>query len=127
MPHQPYIESLFFNIQHAGCLDEHQRGVVTLTRATSGRYTQNIYACVDPEGYIQKVCFKAFASPLILAGLEYFCQTIEGKKTATLKLLNLNDWIKALKLESEAHSPDLVFIHSFCNEFIKKLNSGKSL
>lgn len=106
------VSKLFFYPKHVGVLDENQELTAHCSIVQEKQNTViNLFWQCTEQGIIQRACFKAVGSPYIIAGMEWLCAEVEGKKLDDLPSIDYQVLIKQFEIP-KLHYPAAVQIEA---------------
>lgn len=98
MMYNKTIKDYFFSPRHAGVIDLSRDFTVFVKNAQKGQGLIEFYLQCEPDGIIQRACFKTNGNPYLIAGLEWLCRQLEQQSIDKVLTIDFQLLIKELEI-----------------------------
>ena len=79
MMYNEIVYDCFFSPRHVGSVDLNNQLAVVFKSGQKGQGKIELYLQCNPNGSIDRACFKTNGNPYVIASLEWLCRQLEGK------------------------------------------------
>lgn len=98
MTYNKLVREYFFSPLHVGSVDLNQSLAQVIINHQKGQGCIEFYIQCDIDGVIGKACFKTNGNPYLIAGLEWLCRELIGKKIKNMPVIDYHVLIKELEI-----------------------------
>ncbi|STX28225.1 NifU family iron binding protein [Fe-S] cluster formation/repair protein IscU, HesB [Legionella beliardensis] len=123
MNYNELVERYFFQPKHVGKLDCLLPNIIccNLSDATRNNYF-NLFLAYNSLGRIDKVCFKAYGSPYLIAALEWVCEQLEGSFIKAHPQLTYRMLVERLEIPNHSY-PIAILVEKGYNDIINAVKN----
>lgn len=88
----------FFSPRHVGIVSLNNPRAVVVKNMQKGQVAIEFYVQCNPNGIIERACFKTNGNPYVVASLEWLCRQLEGKNIQSVPDIDYLLIIKTLNI-----------------------------
>ena len=104
MMYNNIVTNCFFSPKHVGVIDLNNQFAVVFKSSQKGQGQLELYLQCNPNGEIERTCFKTDGNPYIIASLEWVCRQLEGSTIDSAPKIDYQMIVKELGIPVAQYS-----------------------